>query len=212
MKDNQFVDIVASELFQGDPFSANPHLTIIEPYKTLYLRDKSKDKKIACNEFYAVWVICSPDEQENKMLKMSEEKRKEIIAESIKINWNDPIIKKCIEDYPTKCFTIAERTLKGIQDKLVERDIFLKASPYTMDYYMKDGEGKYVSRGNSFVLSSLPPKEIDAMVKLTTPLYDELAKAQRLFAISKDEMKIRGSRRPSDMEDGSLFQDYETHG
>lgn len=212
MQDGQFVDIVSSEVFVGNCYESNPHLKMIEPYKSIYLRDKTKDKRKANDEFYAIWTMCSPDETENKWIKLSEEKRKEIIAENVKIDWKDELIIEGIKDYPSKCFTIAERTLKSIQDKLTERDFFIKASPYTMDYYMKDVDGKYVSRGNSFVLSSLPPKEIDAMVKLTTPLYEELAKAQRLFAITKDEMKIRGGRRETDMEDGSLFQDYTLDG
>ena len=73
---------------------------------------------------------------------------------------------------------------------------------------MKDSKGGYVSKGNSFVLSSLPPKEIDIMIKNSVPLYKELAEAQKLFSITKDEMKIRGSRKATDLEDGTLFADY----
>lgn len=208
MNEAQFVNISAAEVFQGNPYLANPHLTMIEPYKSIYNRDKSKDKKRASNEFYAIWVLVSPDESENKWMKISPERVKEIIAEVIKIDWNDELIIEAIKDYPTKCFTIAEKTLKGIHDKLLERDKFLKDSPYTMDYYMKDSKGGYVSKGNSFVLSSLPPKEIDIMIKNSVPLYKELAEAQKLFSITKDEMKIRGSRKATDLEDGTLFADY----
>lgn len=205
----QFVDIVASEVFVGNPYINNPHLMFIEPYKTLYDRDKSKDKKKASNEFYSIFVVSSPDEKENRWMKLSDEKKKEIIAENFKIDWDDEVIKQGIIDYPSKCMGIAERTLRAIQDKLLERDKFLKESPYTMDYYKKDEFGKYISRGNAFVFSSLPPKEIDSMIKLTTPLYEELAKAQKLFAIEKDNISIRGQRRATDFEDGSLFSDYD---
>lgn len=210
MNDAPFINIVRSEVFVGNPFVNNPHLTIISPYKEIYDRDKSAEKVKASNEIYAIWVMSSPDEKENVWIKLSEEKRKEIIGKNVKINWEDKYIKEGISLYPELCMSIAEKTLKSIQHKLLERDKFLKSSPYTMDYYKKDDSGNYVSRGNSFVLSSLPPKEIDAMIKLTVPLYEELSNAQKLFAIEKDNIMIKGQRRVTDFEDGSLFSEYES--
>lgn len=205
----QFCIVTAAEIFEGNPFVNNPHLKHIEPFKTLYDRDKTDDKRRASNEFYAMFVMCSPDESVNKWIKLPEEERKEVVKKNIKIDWEDKTFKECLEIYPQLCMTIAEKTLKGIHDKLIERDKFLKESPYTMDYYMKDVNGVYVSRGNSFVLSSLPPKEIDVMIKNSVPLYKELSEAQKLFNIDKDNFSIKGQRRVTDTEDGTLWSGYD---
>lgn len=207
--DSNFVNMVTAELFVGDPYSGNPHLKYIEPYKTLYNRDKSKDKKKACNEFYAVYIMSSPDEDTNKWIKLSEEKRKEVVAAQFKIDWEDKIIKECINDYPSKCMSFAEVTLKAIRDKLDERDKFLKNSPYTTDIYARDKEGNYISKGNTFLVDKLSPDKIDSMIKTTAALYKELSEAEALFKIEKENLQIRGGRRPTDTETGELYKDVD---
>lgn len=204
-----FIDIATQEIFVGNPFENNPHLKFIEPYKSIYNRDKSKDKKTASNEMYGVFVMCSVDETVNKWSKLSEDKRKEIVSENFKIKWDDKLIKEAISDYPAKCMTLAERTLKGIRDKLTERDKFLKDSPYTTDIYARDKDGNYISKGNTFLVDKLSPEKIDAMLKTTASLYNELASAEKLFNVEKDNLRIRGGRQRTDFEDGTLFQDYE---
>jgi len=79
----------------------------------------------------------------------------------------------------------AERSLKTVRDKIDERDAFLKANPYTNDYYAKDENGHYIAKGNSFVYKYLTPKELDAMTKTTSSLFKELSEAEKLFNNSK---------------------------
>ena len=208
MQNEQFVNITVAEIFEGNPFINNSHLKYIEPYKSLYDRDKSKDKKKASNEFYAIFIMSSADESINKWMKLSEEKRKEIVSNHFKVDWEDKLIKDCIADYPTKCMGIAEKTLKAIQDKLLERDRFLKNCPYLEDVYMRDDEGKMISRGNSFAKIEMTPDKIDKMISNSAALYKELFECQKLFAIEKDNISIRGQRRATDTEDGTLFADY----
>lgn len=206
-----FANINTSEVFNGNPYVSNPHLMQISPYKEIYNRDKTKDKKKASNDFYAIWIMSCPDEDENKWIRVSEEKRKSIVAESHKVNWEDSLIVQGIKDYPEKCMGIAEKTLKGIQDKLLERDAFLKASPYTNDIYARDANGNYVSKGNTFLVDKLSPEKIDKMLRETAALYKELSEAQKLFALDKDNKlaAIRGGRDQTDMESGDLWRDYE---
>jgi len=206
----QFVDIVASEIFVGNPFINNPHLMYIEPYKTIYNRDKDKTKRKSSDEIYAIFCMVSPDEKENLWMKFSEEKRKEIIASNVKINWEDKIIKEALIDFPINCIGVAGKTLKAIQDKLIERDKFLKACPYLEDVYMRDDEGKMISRGNSFAKIEMTPDKIDKMISNSAALYKELYECQKLFAIEKDNISIRGQRRATSLEDGSLFADYDS--
>lgn len=206
---SNFVNIVTSEIFEGNPFDNNPHLKYIEPYKSIYNRDKSKDKKKASNEMYAIYVMSSPDEDTNKWIKLSEEKRKEIISASFKVDWNDDLIKSAIVDYPQKCMTLAEVTLKGIRDKLSERDTFLKSCKYTADTFARDVNGNYIAKGNTFLEDKLRPEKIDTMLKASQSLYKELAEAEKLFKIEKDNLSIRGGRMPTDLENGELFRDLD---
>jgi len=206
---SNFVNINTAELFVGNVLSGNPHLQYIEPYKTLFSRDKSKDKRKASNEFYAIYIMCSPDEDTNKWIKLSEEKRKEIVALSFKVDWEDKVIKQCIEDYPTKCMSFAEVTLKTIRDKLAERDKFLKSTPYTTDIYARDVNGNYISKGNTFLVDKMAPEKIDVMIKATSALYKELAEAEATFKLEKENLQIRGGRRPTDAETGELYKDIE---
>ena len=208
----QFVNVVSSEVFTGNPYEGNPHLKHIEPYKTIYERDKSKDKLKACQEFYAIWLMSSPDEEENKWMKLSSDKKKEIIAFEFKVDWKDPLIDEAIKLYPSLCMSHAERSLKTVRDKIDERDAFLKANPYTNDYYAKDANDQYIAKGNSFVYKYLTPKELDAMTKTTSSLFKELSEAEKLFKLEKDNYRIRGGRKATDFEDGSLFQDYDVDG
>lgn len=202
-----FINIVTSEIFEGNPFDNNPHLKFIEPYKSIYNRDKTKDKKKASNEMYAIYIMSSPDEDTNKWIKLSEEKRKEIVSATFKIDWEDSLIKNAIEDYPSKCMTLAEVTLKGIRDKLSERDKFLKSCEYTANPYAKDSNGNYIAKGNTFLEDKLRPEKIDTMLKASQSLYKELAEAEKLFKIEKDNLIIRGGRMPTDLENGELFRD-----
>ena len=205
----QFCIITTAEIFEGNPFVNNPHLKHIEPFKTLYDRDKSKDKRRASDEFYAMFVMCSPDENVNKWIKLPEEERKVIVEKSLKINWEDSVFQKCLKEYPNLCMTTAEKTLLTIRNKLLERDQFLKNSPYTSDVYARDLNGNYISKGNTFLVDKLSADKIDAMIKSSTGLYKELADAEKMFNIDKDNFSIKGQRRVTDTEDRTLWNNYD---
>jgi hypothetical protein len=204
---SNFTSIISSEIFEGNPFINNPHLKHISPYKEIYDRDKSKDKRKSSNEIYAIFIMTSPDEEENKYIKLSEEKRKELVETHFKINWNDKLIIEGLKDYPKKCMSIAELTLQGIQNKILERDAFLKSCPYTNDIYAKDSNGNFIAKGNTFLIDKLPPEKIDKMLRETAALYKEYSEAQKFFRIEKDNLIIRGGRMATDMESGELYTD-----
>jgi len=209
MDTNQFVDIVACEVFEGNPFINNPHLKYIEPYSKLYDRDKSKDKKKASNEFYTVWILNSPDEQENKYLRLKKERVKEMVDNIFKFDWEDKIFKQCLEDYPAKIMTIPERALSAIQQKVLEREHILRTEKYPDDIYKKDEEGRYIKAGNTFMKVTYTHDVLDGMLKTSSLIMKDYKECAKMFAIEKDDISIRGQRRATDLEDKSLFADYD---
>jgi len=209
MDSNQFVDIKACEVFESNPFINNNHLKYIEPYSQLYERDKSKDKKRASNEFYAIWVLNSPDEQENKYLRLSKDKIKKLVEERFKIDWEDKLFKQCLEDYPSKIMTIPERALSAIQQKVLEREHILRTEKYPDDIYKKDEQGKYIKAGNTFMKVTYTHDVLDGMLKTSSLIMKDYKECAKMFAIEKDNISIRGQRRATDFEDGSLFSDYD---
>jgi len=112
----------------------NPQLKVISPFSTLYKRDKSRNKETSSKEAWCIFQFSDPSHVRNKLARLPTEDRiEEITNHFYKIDWNDKVVKECIDEYPNICLTVKERMFKTVTKKLEERESFLASTPYNED-------------------------------------------------------------------------------
>lgn len=170
----------------------NPQLVILPPFNKLYkIKDSSKI-------MWCIFFMCDPDEDENKLYRLQEEKRKETIEGNYyKVNWEDPLIKECLEAYPFECMSSIERALKDEKDSLVRRANLFRTTELTLD------KTKIID-GKSVVIKGTAI-QLDTMRAKTLKIYEEFEKVEAKFKEQKaEEARVYGGRKETASEKGDI--------
>lgn len=133
---NDLIKVDTTFNVEDNFWQKNPTLTVISPFAQLYQRDTSEDKTISSKEAWAIFLYTDAS-QRNKLYRIPADERKIEIKENYcpHIDWEDELIVKAIESYPELCMSIAGRAFKGWEDKLIERDAFMRNMVYNEETF-----------------------------------------------------------------------------
>lgn len=159
-------------------WEVDPQLVAIEPFKTLYEKDKTKNKRGSSQKMWAVAFFSDP---ESRFYNYSEEEKLDVIKSDIigkdkKFSWDE--LKDHIRGYMKLYMTQAERTLYTWNRKLEERDKYLNNVPYSE-------------------LSLDEAKKLDTLISNTPDLYSQYEKILETIREEEVEGKTKGNRKES---------------
>lgn len=162
-----------------------PQLRYYVPYSGLYDRDSSKEKEKSSLEMWCVIFMGHPDEDKNIYYRMSPEERKKMLKETLCtfIEWEDPLIEKCIESFPNDCLTSIQKSLKIELDVARKRALLLDKTEYTLEN----------------------AKALNVLQKDALKVYENYEKIKEKFLEEKAQIRAKGGRRLSKAEKGELW-------
>lgn len=165
----------------------NPAILTISQFKTLWERDKSKDKKQALLELSFVYFL---GDYKSVYLSVPPEERQQTIIEDLEFpkNWTpDDVVKSCVQKYDELQVTPSMRFLES-QLLALEQSIEYFRS---VDYKERDSKGKPV-----YSIS-----EVTKSMKDSAGVLDSLEKIQ---ARVKKELEAKGKIRGDNQELGDF--------
>lgn len=170
----------------GNFWVLNPHIRYVEPFASLYAKDKSKSREQSSNDMWCVLWMTDPDEEVNKYYRIEKDERLQICKEFNKgFDPNHPLIKEALEKYPYLCLTADELAYKLQKDQLIEISQFLSKQEITLE-----------SIGEIIKLKASMPK-----------IYQDFEKIDKMFKTNKSEQRIFGGRKQTAREKGHITPD-----
>lgn len=188
-------------------WTLNPQLTLINPFRKLYERDKTKDKSVSSLEMWCVYMYCDPS-YDNKIFRLPPDKKLEAITYLYNdFNKEEDDIAECIAQYDIYCLTSAAKAFKEEEISLLKRAEFIKAAPYTFDEIAtsRNGEYMYTKQGSPIVIKGTA-KDLDAMRKNTLTIYKQYEEVKKMFEEEQGELRVHGGRKESIFEKGELLE------
>jgi hypothetical protein len=170
----------------------NPSLKIPEAFAKLYNSDKSKEKKDSSQIMWAIALLLDSD---SKFFNLPEEDRKNLIKKDYLKNekFSFMVYKDAVDMYSQLILTPAKRALAGWNDKITERDQFLRETPYTLGDI--GDKGNWVG-GTADV--------IDRMMSNTKKLYDDYQRIIEDLEEEKTKESGKGNRKASLADSGEI--------
>lgn len=149
----------------------NTAMKTVAVFNHLHKSDKSKSKENSSKLMWAIALLIDPNEQ-NPWRNTNPLDRKQLIANDYlnnpTFNWEDDSVKKLIDEYKSRCLTIAQKSLVEFEEKLSQRAKFISETPYTMDYYEEDERtGKTTTKKGTAT-------QLDKMMSDTVKIYEQL--------------------------------------
>jgi hypothetical protein len=172
---------------------AFPMANAAGPYKELHKVDKTKDKTRSSK---IAWCIRLIWDRQSEYFNLEEHEKTELIFKDILGDVKYPVEHKELYGELRDFFvrtqtTVAKRTLSGIEDKLLERDKFIKATPYEL--------GALTERG--YVGGTVDT--LDKMMANTYKLYELYDKA-RVLVDQENQQSNKGGVKTSLSDSGEI--------
>ena len=167
-------------------WEVHPALSAAGPFKELHRKDKSRGKGSSSKLAWCIKLIWNRKSEFYNLPEAGENNKIDLVFEDV---YGDKSYykthKKSVEDlrefYISSTTTAAARTLVGIEDKLKERDAFLRAT----EYYM----GDLTERGwNGGTVDTL-----DKMMANTEKLYNLYNKARQIVEQEEQTIAMGGA-------------------
>ena len=171
----------------------NPQLKAMGPFKKLHDDDKSKDRTVSSK---IMWGVAFFSDRKSKYYNLPENEKKTLIAEDIiedKLFFTkgNPLFTDLCSFYEKLNETPAMRALKGIEEKLNERDLFLRETQYTL--------GEKSDKG--FIWGTADT--LDKMLANSVKVWDLYSKA-RAIVHEESETKSYGNQTKSLSDSGQI--------
>lgn len=185
----------------------NFQLTLIEPFKELYHRDKSKDKEKSSKTMWCIWLYSDPN-YENKVYRQPDTMKKSAILSYFpEFDFTDEVIAECILQYPNFCLTPAAKAFRVEEETLIKRAKFIDEAEYSFPTPLLDSKGKQVFAAGRPVFHPGTAKDIDAMRKITLDIYKKYDMVRKLFEEEQQgEVVIYGGGQETLMDEGGLME------
>lgn len=156
-------------------WTLNPEFKYRDGFKDLYQKDKTRKKKYSSE---IVWATYLWKHVKSSFKNMSDEVKEINITEYLKDHSEKHTFKE-VEDFTPiflkQCLTRKQKMYLGWEEKLIERDKFLKITPYTEDN----------------------AKDLDAIMKNTKTLWDNYQKVGEEMIEEEAQSQIGGGREES---------------
>lgn len=129
----------------------NPQMIFFAPYDELYNMDKSKNHSHSSRTMWVINFMQNPDDVENIFYRLPIEDRKEMLSSTFhkKLDWEDPVFKKCYNAFPTHCMSSIKRNLKIASESLGKTTELISETELTLD----ESIIKMDDRGKEYVLN-----------------------------------------------------------
>jgi hypothetical protein len=175
-------------------WEANPQLKVAGPFKKVYTNDKSRNKE---NSSRLMWTVALIWDRGSKFYNQPESDKVMLLFDD---HFGDPNYYKNnqqkvdeLRDFYIKLTeTTAERTLSGIEKKLMERDAFLNATHYDL--------GEKGDRG--YVYGTVDT--LDKMMANTKKLYDMYDDARKVVMEELSKGSTKGDATESLSDSGDI--------
>jgi len=193
-----FVQIKPPFDIQVNFWKANFQVSLIEPFRSLYLRDESENKEVSSREMWCIWLDQDPNYY-NKIFRMPiEEKHSAIQAFNPEFNFDDPLVATCLIEYSNHCLSPAAKAFMEEERSLVERSIFISESRYTFDEIAKDRTGSpmYTKQGSPIIIKGTATT-IDGMRKATLDIMARYEQVKKTFEEEQHMLRIYGGGKES---------------
>ena len=171
----------------GNFWQLNPHIKHVEPFSSLYSKDKSKSKEDSSSDMWCVLWMTDPDEEANKFYRIVDKEERLQVCKDFhkKFDPEHPLIIEAMEKYPFLCMTADELAYKLQKDQLIEISLFL-------------------SRQEINLTSA---KEIIELKAKMPKIYQDFEKIDKMFKTNKSEQRIFGGRKQTAREKGHIVPD-----
>lgn len=172
-------------------WTMNPQCVAAGVFKEVYEADKSKGKKISSNLMWSIALIYDHKSTFYNLPEEGDDNKVDLIFDDVygDVTWpskNKELFEKLRDFYRLLNETPAQRALRGVEDKLIERDIFLKATVYTMG--IPGERGGWI--GNTADV-------LDKMFSNTQKLWDLYEKARKQVLQETEGASKIGGRKES---------------
>lgn len=176
-------------------WEVNPIFKTVKIFNDFYKNDKSKGNK---NSSQIMWAVAFLIDQhpDNIWRNLTEDDKKTLIAEEYlkKKDFNWDLHSDIINEYEKRILTLPERDFVDLVEKMHERKLFIKHTPYTLDTLSEDGK---TIKGTA--------KDLDSMVVNTVKLYEQLEVVKQKLERSRQvDGETRGGMQESATEQGLL--------
>ncbi len=183
----------------------NYQIALIEPFKKLYDRDKSKDKQVSSKELWAIWLHQDPS-SDNKIGKLPQEhKLSSIHVYYPEFDPEDSLIKECLEAYDMYCLTPAAKAFKEEEASLIKRAKFMAEKEYTFDDVAKDAKGAIVYVAGKPLILKGTATELDKMRANTLKIYQQYSEVRKMFTDEESNVRIWGGGTEGLLDEGNLI-------
>jgi hypothetical protein len=171
-------------------WETNPQLKLAGPFKELYTNDKSRLKKESST---LMWTIVLIWDRNSKFYNQPEEGKdgkinllfNDYFGDSTYYTLNKVLVDKLRDFYINLCTSTAEKTLRGVETKLKERDTFLKETEYTL--------GEKGDKGWQWGTVDT----LDKMMANTKKLYETYEQAMKIVSQEADKGTALGGSQES---------------
>lgn len=171
----------------GNFWELNPHIIYVEPFASMYTKDKSKNKELSSKDMWCILWLADPDEEVNKYYRIVDKDERLSICQSFHKDFDPehPLIVEALEKYPFLCLTADELAYKLQKDQLIEISQFLSKQEINLAT-VKD--------------------IIDLKAKMPK-IYQDFEKVDKLFQKNKSESRVWGRKTQTAREKGHLLPD-----
>lgn len=198
--------VKADPTLEENFWDLNPQHRFIDPFKSLYDRDSSKNKVKSSKEMWCLWMYCDPS-YDNKVYRLSEGDKVTTIKNYYKdFDFNDPLIQMCISAYDDMCLTPAARAFKEEERSFAKRAAVIRDSVYTLSEPMRDASGNIITHNGRPIIIPGTAKELDSLRKNTLDILKKYQQAKKVFEEEqRGEPKLFGGGVETLMEEGGLI-------
>lgn len=186
------------ELFQlsNNKLTFSPQALLLEPYKKLWDRDKSKEKTLATSELGYVWYLC--DIKSPFSIILSREERtteiKKIIKELSGTWMPDVLVNEACIFYKESQKTVSSEILDNTIGVMLRINTFLSTLDPGATYSDKFGNIKFVHDFKKIVSTV---KEVPGVLKTLNEVREQVLKEQEV------DTGMRGNKSKSVFENGA---------
>lgn len=189
------------ELFSPDAnfWECNQQFKIANPFKRLYEKDRSRNKK---ESSMLMWFVALCYDMGSQYYKLDVDSKHSIIGADFCDNesfYEDNIdsLEVLIESFCQLQDSPAQRALRDWNDSILKRARFLKEANYTFDEYVEDERGKQILKKGTAT-------QLDTMHKNTKSIYADYQRIIKDLSAEENDAEGRGGFTPSLSDSGEI--------
>lgn len=173
-------------------WEVNQQFKVANPFKKLYEKDKSKNKKTTS---MMMWFVALCHDMESRFYNTPIDEKYPLIGEDYvgDINFyeeNKDDLDILIQAYCNLQDTPAQRALRDWDEAILKRAKFLKEAEYSFDEFVEDERGKWIQKKGTAT-------QLDTMHKNTKSIYADLERIMEDLVKEKEAGSITGGAKES---------------